>query len=476
MIALLLALLTAGNAGRRRAKLAITLAILDAFVLLIALTCVRAVWAENATSAIVVIGLVWTLATSSTIWFLGGVVVDSVVIAGLFGWKPGQIFNRALYIFIATLVLVTAFLSIVPIEIWWTGYFLFLLVVVGLTILRRLGTRILFSLVGLVIAIMFCVRFFIPEWNFNSAVAPARGMIVRLHNAWTNQATTQKGRGILFVETDANLTLAELKDDAVLYNIADSGTIKALVVDGKPKLPKGMKLACLNPWPQIVVAGLEPVVPVALPKFGEYVVSDITGFVAARLLDFQGPYGKPPESSTTAPSATPAPSIARLEYTLKPNDTLLTGVELETGDRLTLVGGVTSPAVLYGQAGKQLFTFRQPGDEVAISTNGYLNLRAGESLTASLELTPYRGHVIHTQENPLFLLGMRVINYGQAPMNVYLVQPDGTEKQYSPIGGVGPGLVLNQPSFAGNVWKVTSAGALQPLIIDHPKDGAIAFN
>jgi hypothetical protein len=120
------------NAYRVRAKLALSILVWDLFLLIGIMT----LWLAGSKTPIdpwiAFIGFLWILATAGAIWHRGGVVVDALFSAKIFGLKAGEEFTKAINVFFFIQTAIVLFFLIVPIWLFWAGYFIFVIVLIGL--------------------------------------------------------------------------------------------------------------------------------------------------------------------------------------------------------------------------------------------------------------------------------------------------------------------------------------------------------
>lgn len=131
MIALIIAIFNWLNLARRETKLVLSVVILDVIALIVVLTTISAITQTIMSPIIAIVGLLWIAATATVIWIYGGVVVDSLLLAGLFKVQAGEIFNRALATFFLIGVSIVTFFLFTPIWAFWSGYFALLVILVG---------------------------------------------------------------------------------------------------------------------------------------------------------------------------------------------------------------------------------------------------------------------------------------------------------------------------------------------------------
>lgn len=141
MIALFQWLLNEFNYDRREAKAAITYLALDLFVLVIIETSIVAATKTMMHPAVAIIGAVYIVFTALFIWMRGGVIVDSAIIAKIFGVTAGIVLTNGLIAFIFIQTVIVTFFLLTPIWKFWSGYFVLIVLIIGLSASGTLANR-----------------------------------------------------------------------------------------------------------------------------------------------------------------------------------------------------------------------------------------------------------------------------------------------------------------------------------------------
>ena len=132
MFAFLMQFLQLFENKRQKAKLTVTVLVLDLLLLLAVQTIIVAVQKTLLSPAVAIVGLVWIFVTASLIWLRGGVLVDGLIAARLTGLEVGKMFSQAINFFFFSHTAITIFFLIVPVWKFWTAYLFLLVILVGL--------------------------------------------------------------------------------------------------------------------------------------------------------------------------------------------------------------------------------------------------------------------------------------------------------------------------------------------------------
>lgn len=138
-----------------------------------------------------------------------------------------------------------------------------------------------------------------------------------------NSQSTSHQRGVPNLETNAQLTLAEVIEEATLYVVSGERVTATMTITANTEM------ACLNPQPSTQKFGLEPMLELALPgPNGEFVQLGTTGWVVARKVRLMGPIHST-DSATASGSTLPLPTKKSFSWTLGVNIAmLLTGLAI----------------------------------------------------------------------------------------------------------------------------------------------------
>lgn len=160
----------------KRGKLALSILVLDLFVLIAIETVIVAATQQHMNFWVAIIGAIYMAATAGTIWRFGYVVVDPGFAARIFDLEIGRRFTSALKMFFFAQASIVTFFFFVPVWKFWPGYFIFLVILTGLMLSGSLAKipldwtnswRVFSILLG-IIGLLFFVALFagrVPQLN-----------------------------------------------------------------------------------------------------------------------------------------------------------------------------------------------------------------------------------------------------------------------------------------------------------------------
>lgn len=118
--------------NRQKIKAGLSLFIWDTFLLIAVMFCITAITQRVMSSAIIIVGTIWVLATAGAIWHLGGVEVDSLFIARITGLEIGKEFTHALNVFFFMGCTAVVFFALFPVWKYWPSALILPVLLIGL--------------------------------------------------------------------------------------------------------------------------------------------------------------------------------------------------------------------------------------------------------------------------------------------------------------------------------------------------------